>query len=193
MTNLRFIKNFIAVQILVLSPFFSSVYADDTEIFFNIEQEVSAPNILFILDNSGSMRTEVRVKAADYDPTINYSGSYTTNDVYYLDGRNYYRISRSALQCDDIESKLDTLGQTANYRLAYWEEERPSFWCEVFGFDCPDGDEGSWVSLDRENVSQGPVVCESEDSASDDINWAGIDDHVYSTGNYRNWYANHRT
>ena len=38
MTNLRFIKNFIAVQMLVLSPFFSSVYADDTEIFFNIEQ-----------------------------------------------------------------------------------------------------------------------------------------------------------
>jgi len=196
MTNLRFIKNFIAVQILVLSPFFSSVYADDTEIFFNIEQEVSAPNILFILDNSGSMRTEVRVKAADYDPTINYSGSYTTNDVYYLDGRNYYRISRSALQCDDIESKLNTLGKTGTYRMAHWEEASLPRYCELLPWlpGCSgDAEGGSWQSLNREDVTEGPVVCEADESASDDINWSKIEAHEYSTGNYRNWHANHRT
>jgi len=196
MKKLRFIRNFFIVQFFVLSPFFSSVNADDTEIFFNIEQDVSAPNILFILDNSGSMSTKVRVKSADYDPTKTYSGSYATNDVYYEDGRRYYRISRSALQCDDIESKLNTLGKTGTYRMAHWEEASLPWYCEWWPWarGCSgDAEGGSWQSLNREDVTEGPVVCEADESASDDINWSEIEAHEYSTGNYRNWHANHRT
>jgi hypothetical protein len=37
MDKLRFSRNLILIQFLVLSPFFSSARADDTEIFFNIE------------------------------------------------------------------------------------------------------------------------------------------------------------
>src|SRR5690554_4467027 len=117
MNKMKFARNIGLAQFLVLSPFFSSVSADDTEIFFNIERDVSAPNILFILDNSGSMSTNVEVLSADFDPSQSYNGGLNRDDVYYIDGSRRYRISRSALQCQDIEGKLSSIGKTSAYRM----------------------------------------------------------------------------
>src|SRR5690606_590655 len=89
MNKMKFARNIGLAQFLVLSPFFSSVSADDTEIFFNIERDVSAPNILFILDNSGSMSTNVEVLSADFDPSQSYNGDFNRDDVYYIDGSGW--------------------------------------------------------------------------------------------------------
>ena len=75
-TVARFVRNFFVAQVFVLGPFASNAFGDDTEIFFNIEQDVSAPNILFVLDNSGSMRTRVET---EYDSSIDYSGRFSSN------------------------------------------------------------------------------------------------------------------
>lgn len=177
MNKLRFLRNMSLAQVLVLSPFASSVSADDTEIFFNIERDVSAPNILFILDNSGSMRTEIDVLSADYDPGQTYEGEYEAGDVYYEDGRrrdrDYYRISGSALECDDIEDKLGSLGRTSAYRMAWRSSES-----------------GRWRELDEDEVTTGSVICEADDT--EDLDWWRYDAHDFFTGNYLNWRENYR-
>lgn len=192
MKKVRLLFSILLVHVLVLLPFFSSVSADDTEIFFNIERDVSAPNILFVLDNSGSMRTEVRVQAADYDPTKTYSGSFETNDLYYEQNSRDYRIRRSALQCDNIQEKLNTLGRTGPYFMAQFVTNTPSFFCRVFGICNANDSGGSWQSLDRDNVTEGPVVCQADNPSGVDVNWSNITPHVFATGNYRNWFENHR-
>lgn len=180
MNKMKFARNIGLAQFLVLSPFFSSVSADDTEIFFNIERDVSAPNILFILDNSGSMRTNVEVLSADFDPSQSYNGDFNRDDVYYIDGGRwysaYYRISRSALQCQDIEGKLSSIGKTSAYRMAYW---RQRWWGG-----------GEWRSLDEDNVTNGPVVCQAD--GNDDVSWWEMAAHEFYSGNYLNWYENYR-
>ena len=195
MIKMRFFRNILLAHILVMSPFFSGIKADDTEIFFNIEKSVSAPNILFILDNSGSMRNTVRVQSSDYDPSQSYDGSYNNSDVYYEQDGNNYRISSSALQCDDIENKLNALGKTAPYKMSHWEDASLPWWCAWFpnSDQCdPTGLDGNWVSLNRDNVTEGPVVCQADNPQDVDVDWGDIAPRVFYSGNYMNWDQNYR-
>src|SRR5688500_3842351 len=57
--------------------------ADDTEIFVPQGGGVK-PNVLFILDTSGSMETDVVTENAPYDPTVTYTGSCDATRVYWL-------------------------------------------------------------------------------------------------------------
>lgn len=52
--------------------------ADDSEIFSSASGGTIGPNIMFILDTSGSMSTQVTTRA-NYDPTITYSGGNNGN------------------------------------------------------------------------------------------------------------------
>src|SRR5688572_6901210 len=60
--------------------------ADDTELFVQTSANAGIrPNILFVIDNSGSMATEV-VTQDTYNPSTDYSGfsgDCETNRVYY--------------------------------------------------------------------------------------------------------------
>ena len=56
--------------------------ADDTEIYVSSGNESSQSNILFIVDTSGSMRTEVTIPAV-YDPATTYSGSCSSSRIYW--------------------------------------------------------------------------------------------------------------
>lgn len=167
------------ISLLVLLLVLGNAKADDTEIFFNIERDVAAPNILFVLDNSGSMRESVDVLSVDFDPSESYTGNYETDDVYYYDkgwlgfGGKYYRISSSAIECEDIQDKLDTLGKTSPYLMAHNQGRK------------------DWSSLDRDTIRNGSrVVCKADNVV--DISWWKIDEHVFKSGNYLNWYENHR-
>ena len=195
MIKMRIFRNVLLAHILVMSPFFSGIKADDTEIFFNIEKSVSSPNILFILDNSGSMRNPVIVQSSDYDPSQSYDGSYNNSDVYYEQDGNNYRISSSALQCDDIENKLNALGKTAPYKMSHWEDASLPWWCSIFpnADACdPSGLDGNWVSLNRDNVTDGPVICQADDPQDVDVDWGDIAPRVFYSGNYMNWDQNYR-
>jgi len=59
-----------------------NIYADDIEIFGGAEISVP-PNILIILDNSGSMNDTVEVIVDPYDPETDYSGGKSRSKVYY--------------------------------------------------------------------------------------------------------------
>ncbi|MDH3401353.1 MAG: VWA domain-containing protein, partial [Chromatiales bacterium] len=65
--------------------------ADDTELFVGdaSAQEGAYPNLLFILDNSGSMGSQPSGSSGtsqSYDPAITYDGDCTADRIYYLTG-----------------------------------------------------------------------------------------------------------
>jgi type IV pilus assembly protein PilY1 len=60
----------------------SVAVADDSEIFTGSQKAPVAPNILFILDTSGSMATTV-MTPVPYDPTQTYGGSCKSNVIYF--------------------------------------------------------------------------------------------------------------
>lgn len=64
------------------------VQADDTEIYrvdSNSGLGIAQPNVLFILDTSGSMNTDVTTTAT-FDPGIVYAGSCDASKTFYRDG-----------------------------------------------------------------------------------------------------------
>ena len=61
------------------------VHADDTEIYLGEPTQTSAesrPNILFVMDTSGSMDTAVDTQTT-YDPAVTYTGDCTPDRVYW--------------------------------------------------------------------------------------------------------------
>ena len=61
--------------------------ADETEIFVGTGNAVTAqrPNILFVIDTSGSMSTAVLTQEP-FDPAITYTGPCNAGRVYYASG-----------------------------------------------------------------------------------------------------------
>lgn len=161
----RMIKN---LGIGLLGGFISAqAVADDTEIFFNIDQDESRPNILFLLDNSGSMDAEVEVEATGYDSSTDYDGQYKEKFIYYLDSNNLYSIRRSVIQCSDIDQKLNAVGKTAPYRMAYFYKNK-------------------WNSFDTQNVNNSHTDCQADDDQN--VDWGDMEAHEYYSANYLNWY-----
>jgi type IV pilus assembly protein PilY1 len=77
-----------AVLSLALSVAAGAALADDTEIFTGATGGGIQPNIMFIIDTSGSMSTPVVDRVA-YDPTVTYAGGSSTCDVnsfYFVAG-----------------------------------------------------------------------------------------------------------
>lgn len=169
MNKLRFIRNVSLAQFLVLSPFFSSASADDTEIFFNIERDISSPNILFVLDNSGSMDTSVEVLSSDYDPSEDYSGDFNDDYLYYEDRNSWYGVRRSVVECEDVFDKVDSIGKTAPYKMSYYYRSR-------------------WNSFDRVTVNNSRTVCQAD--GNDEPNWGDISAEEFYSANYLNWSVN---
>ena len=56
-------------------------HADDTEIFVGRSDNYSDPNVLFVIDTSGSMDTVVNFLA--YDPATTYAGSCDNSRLYW--------------------------------------------------------------------------------------------------------------
>lgn len=109
MKYLRQIKAVIAGLVLSASVL-PAAMADDTEIYTSssIVTNTSNPNILFVVDTSGSMGSGKSFVKPSYDSGKTYSGSCLTTAVYYVDDGlipdcsitldNYFNYS--ALECD---------------------------------------------------------------------------------------------
>src|SRR5262245_46979452 len=60
--------------------------ADDTEIYIGQPTQNSTatrPNILFVMDTSGSMGTTVTTTQTTYDPSVTYTGACAPTSVYW--------------------------------------------------------------------------------------------------------------
>jgi type IV pilus assembly protein PilY1 len=136
--------------LLIFAAVFSSSYADDTEIYgtngAGDENKYAQPNVMIILDTSGSMQGEASyvVKEA-YNNATTYTGDYSR----ILPNLNYYktwgytedRLKNNASGCADELAKLDTVG-TVTAKFREW-----------------DPDSGTWVALTSGNNNNQWIQC----------------------------------
>ena len=97
--------------------------AEDIEIYTraNLGAATVQPNVMFLMDNSGSMRNELPV-TVPYDHTVTYatSGGYDNTMYYYADGdaipdsgsRSYF--DKASNKCDNSLNEYDTGVPTGN-------------------------------------------------------------------------------
>jgi len=94
--------------ILVIFSGSGQLYAEDIEIFVASEDSGDdggvLPNVMFIIDTSGSMRTEVQTQDA-FDPTVEYTGSCDNNLLY---------ITTTDTEPNCASSRLTTLEEKYN-------------------------------------------------------------------------------
>ncbi|WP_309045738.1 pilus assembly protein [Marinobacter sediminicola] len=149
--------------------------ADDTEIFFNTQNTTSIrPNLLFILDNSGSMDAEVTVNVPVdpvYNPAKTYPGAGFDSDfVYYKQDNTWYTVRRSVIECADMLNRIDQVGELKSYRMAYYYNNK-------------------WNSFNKDNVNNSTTDCQADDDRSSINNWSKFTARNYFSANYRNWQA----
>jgi hypothetical protein len=81
--------------------------ADDTEIFEStpIDAAAARPNILLIIDTSGSMVDNTVTQAMDYDPVTKYAGTCTNTDIYWKLNADPYctsdHVARTVVACQN--------------------------------------------------------------------------------------------
>jgi type IV pilus assembly protein PilY1 len=105
----------------------SPALADDTEIFVG-QQSGARPNILFILDTSGSMDSQVSTQPP-YDPAATYSGSCTSGRIYWIRGSGNAPDCSSTTQwfnatqlaCDAAVQGINSAGRYLAQRGGQWD------------------------------------------------------------------------
>jgi type IV pilus assembly protein PilY1 len=173
--------------------------SDDTEIFLSqIEAgEAGRANILFIIDNSGSMDTLVQTQA-DWDPATTFSGCYDSNAIYFSGttapppcGSTAF-FTKAANRCAASATPLANLGQFGGAALA-WDATRERW--EPLAADQPDrpveceadrGVEGDGPGAESfaANGPEGPWAAdESQEPA-----W-NTQQYLFD-GNWLNWQTN---
>ena len=111
-------------------------YADDTEIYVTPQADTSAPNILFIVDTSGSMGTEEQMDSAPFDSATIYDGACDVNRIYWstsgnppsaCDGSNatdnWFPVAANT--CDAATGSLSTTGQYIA-QATQWRKKKTS-------------------------------------------------------------------
>ena len=137
----------------------SPVLADDTELLLVAPPDPSQlkPNVMFILDTSGSMG-DVQTTGQPYDPNTDYSafGTCDPNNLYYGDGAitpvcdaaNTQYIAKGAWHCDDASIQIAGVGAYTGVLVQYRSNA---------------GGMLEWLELEPGN-NFSPVECESDSS-----------------------------
>src|SRR5262245_61329921 len=128
----------------------SPALADDTEIFVG-QQSGARPNILFILDTSGSMDSQVSTQPP-YDPATTYNGSCSTSRVYWIknsgnapdcSSTNQW-FNAGELACDAATQGINSAGRYLAQRAGQW-----------------DGNNNRWDQV-RNSTKDQPVECSAD-------------------------------
>ncbi len=179
-TYTRMIKSLSLLSALVLGASMPAlVHADDTEIYTGGTATTTPPNVVFIIDTSGSMGSSYGglislAEKGAYDPAVTYVGYCDSNKVYWGNGtdappdcrtNSRYDLDKASFTCGSAASSFASTGMfTDKYaRLS-----------------------GTWRTLDStDQTSQ--VDCETD--ADQTIIWSttGTSATFYDA-NYVNWY-----
>jgi len=187
------------------------VLADDTEIFLGQNNTGVKPNILFILDTSGSMDTDVVTENAPYDPLQIYSGSCRSDRVYWVrdDGTPILPpdcgvatwFSATNMKC---KAALDAFAITGNYsatRAAQyapgntrWEQIRSTVTNQDVECRADAGIHGDGVNLTR--LWARDTSAKWTATTANQITWNANNtnrNYLFYSYNYLNWYNNPAT
>ena len=210
-TATRYFKLAGAVALLALA---SVARADESEIFIGTGNAVTnqRPNILFIIDTSGSMSTDV-VTQVPFNPATPYAGSCNQNRVYFAAGTNpnstpscadSKSVPVAAFKCNAASASMLTTG--------YYVADRAAQWRTVSG-------RNQWRTITITNSSTAWVECRADAGLHGDginltkrwaadlgagpwttnpaqaITWAtpANNSYVFYSGNYLNWLYNAST
>lgn len=151
----------------------ASAVADDTELLLTTAPNLSAkPNILFILDSSGSMNTNEQT-IEFYDSTRTYSGTCDNSKYYWSDTSSVpgctsnRTIDKTAFVCTSANLRIGAVGQTTGILAQYRT-----------------GASGSKWQMISENENTAIVECE-EDSGIHGDGTAGLVYALAGTDNAR--------
>lgn len=193
-----------------------SAQADDVEIYTGTDALGVNPNVLFVLDTSGSMGGEVDVST--YDPAVDYTipagedecvddrvyvgGIYSTHPDCDTD----YWFQKDRLRCGASKDNLDMDGTGVGTgffvdRIARWNTNYDNWYAlhstfyyyrsESTHYECKEDDQehgetDTSTELRIRNGSSGPW----DSNISSNI-WSNINSRTLFTGNYLNWYHYH--
>ncbi len=199
-----------AAAIVALS---GAALADDSEIFTGAGNVVSSqrPNILFIIDSSGSMSTNV-VTQVPFNPATVYPGTCSPTRVYLQRGSNSSNpptcsdsssVPLVAFKCNAATQAFTTAGYFVAARGAQWRGS-PLRWRSINGgtgittwVECRDdaGLHGDGVNLTRlwaADGANGPWTANSAQQITWSANGAN-NSYVFYSANYINWLRNAST
>lgn len=113
-----------AIAMLVGTP----AIADDTELLLVVPDpnNIPKPNVMFILDTSGSMTT-IENTGIPYDSNNSYPGNCDENNFYWsdvgveptCDGTNTRYIDKSSFHCDAATNQINGIGNFASIMVQY--------------------------------------------------------------------------
>ena len=182
----------------LMALLFSSVsLADDTELFIgnSADQDAAYPNLLFILDNSGSMADTVNTSDA-YNPATIYAGDCDPDKVFYQSGginnqgdapepptcdRDTY-ITQAALKCGAAASSLADAGFFSDRLTQYGPVEV----CRGGGNNQTCTTTDQWHNLDI-NEHEQSVECRADAGVHGETAGSSA---VYATDNSGPWTSN---
>ena len=178
--------------------------ADDTEVFLNQANARGVrPNILFIVDTSGSMNGLVQVPKAPYDPAVDYDGRCGDSSIYFQRAASGSAppSCEAAIAVNAVDNACAAATAALAGRAGLWTGKLAQWDAERVG----------WRTL--RNGGSDPVECEADagvhgaDAAStrrwarngdernrwtatetDALSWAGSDVYTVYSANYLNWF-----
>ncbi len=156
-----------------------SAVADDTEIFvtgFDAPVACEAPNVLFVIDTSGSMDSAVLTQV-DWDPNSSFTGCFDSNSLYYSatgdlpDCGSLASFPRANNACAAATAGLERVGR---YKSLFrsWNADREL-----------------WEQLEAGSIN-GPVECEPDRAVHGD---GSNGDNFAADGSGGPWEANSAT
>lgn len=200
---------------LVLAGLAGQTLGDDTELYLGSVAQggASRPKVLIILDNSGSMNTEVPSTRPEYDPNTTYAtqGSVTSGRIYWSsngtppgpDSDHYFLADSN--RCASSISVLGSEGTYTDYMAAWravkgsmdWRTVNDSAGTRTSSYiDCKtdvdqsnDGNPGAPAAVSGYPNAKGTTPYTSN-VANSDVSWNNMGARTLYTANYMNWYHN---
>lgn len=185
----------------------SPALADDTELLLVNPASAPAPNVLFILDTSGSMTTEVET-VEPYNSNNPYTGSCDANRLYWSEvglapdcaGGTQRSFLKSAFKCEAGTRQLDGIGSYTNTMVQLRDNAAglATTWRELAAGDgsgfveceADSGRHGDGTAGDVYASAVPAVTGPWTDSAAQEISWGSAPRSTSYTvfdGNYLNW------
>ncbi len=207
-TKLSYAKRLLAATTMAVLA--GTAVSDESEIFTGKSNSVSSqrPNILFIMDTSGSMSTNV-VTQIPYDVNTTYAGACRADRVYFRQGTNPASIPSCsdsssfplvAFKCNAALSAMAVGGFQSAGRAGQWRSSSGQFrWRSVSG----NTGNSTWVECQADAGIHGDGLSSTRLWAADGGNgpWTanfaqrigynanGADrSYVFFSANYVNWY-----
>lgn len=197
----------LALALTVGSP----AVADDVELLLTVPGASNAakPNVLFILDSSGSMTTVVETNQEPFDGSKSYSGDCNRNDYYWTTGSNVpdcgrnadrrQRVERDYFVCQQGISQAAAHGSYSGKMIQYRDQGNRKWGALTSNrsdeyVECQDDSGIHGETANGPKYAQiGSRTDRYTNNRNREVDWTSNPTNrtytIYS-GNYLNWYQN---